>query len=54
VWGGGLVGASSDDEHIVWGNSAEDEHIVWGNSAEDEPIVWGSSAKVVSPKRRKQ
>lgn len=43
VWGGGLVGASSDDEHIVWGNSAP-----------DEPIVWGSSAEVYSPKRSKQ
>lgn len=44
VWGPGLVGATSDDEHIVWGNSAEDEHIVWGNSADDEHVVWGNSA----------
>ena len=54
VWGGGVVSASSDDGHIVWGNSAEDEHIVWGNSAENEPIVWASTAEVNSPKRRKQ
>jgi len=44
VWGAGLVGASSDDEHIVWGNSTEDDHIVWGNSTGDEHIVWGNSS----------
>jgi len=43
VRGTGLVSATSDDEHLVWGNSAGDEHVVWGNSAEDEHIVWGSS-----------
>ncbi len=43
VWGANLVSATSDDEHIVWGNSTEDEHIVWGNSSEDEHIVWGNS-----------
>ncbi|MGE3490255.1 MAG: S8 family peptidase [Vicinamibacterales bacterium] len=49
VWGAGLVGATSDDEHIVWGNSAEDEHIVWGNSVGDEHIVWGNSTDDTSP-----
>jgi len=35
VRGNGLVGASSDNEHLVWGNSAGDEHVVWGNSVAD-------------------
>jgi len=49
VWGSGLVGASADDEHIVWGNSIDDEHVVWGNSIDDEHIVWGSSAGTATP-----
>ncbi len=49
VWGDGLVGASADGEHIVWGNSSEDDHIVWGNSSEDEHIVWGNSVDETDP-----
>lgn len=45
VWGAGLVGASSDAEHVVWGNSAEDEHVVWGNSVEDQPRTTRAKGK---------
>jgi len=45
VWGTGLVGASSDDEHVVWGNSATDEHVVWGNSVEDRPRTTRAKGK---------